>query len=186
MNDENKMNYKIKEFNIGNFQEIRKIYLDSFSKENRFSLLNLLINVVLKRANIYILNIENEIAAFIYSVNNYNERFILYLAVKENYRDIGIGSYLLNWYLSTNSDKEIYLNIDEVDEKYEDYITRKKRLDFYLKNNFYSTNYYAIGSSVGDILSNKKELNMKKYELFDKKISKWFWCKSDKITVKQK
>lgn len=176
------MDYKIEEFNIKNYQEFKRIYLDSFSKENRFSLINLLINVILKRASIYVVLIEKEVIAFIYSISNKNERFILYLAVKENYRDKGIGTYLLNWYLNNNKDNEVYLNIDEVDEKYEDNIIRKKRLNFYLKNNFYITNYLSVnGSSKGNILANKKEFNIEKYKLFDKKIFRWYLCKIDKI-----
>lgn len=115
-------------------------------------MINLLVNIILKRANIYVLFIDNKIVAFIYSISNKNERFILYLAVKENYRGKGIGTYLLNWYLHNNNEKEVYLNIDEVNKKYEDYIIRKKRLEFYIKNDFYITNYLSVnGSSKGNI-----------------------------------
>ena len=76
----------------------------------------------------------------------------------------------------------IELNIDEINEKYDDCIIRKKRLDFYIKNNFYNTNYLSVnGCSIGHILSNKQEFNVEKYKLFDKKISRWFLCKNDEI-----
>lgn len=169
------MAYKIVEFNIRNSKDIKRIYLDSFDKENRFSFINLLTNTVLKRANIYVVITENETIGF-----------ILYLTIKENYRNKGIGSLLLNWYSNDNKDKNVYLNIDEVDEKYEDFAIRKKRLEFYLKNNFYNTNYVsANGDSVGSILSNKKEFDREKYKLFDKEISKWFLCKKDKVEKTQ-
>lgn len=176
------MDYKIEELNFKNYQEFKKIYLDSFSKENRFSLLNLLMNVILKRAYVYLVIIEKEVVAFIYPISFKNERFILYLAVKGDYRNKGIGSYLLNWYLKGNNDAEVFLNIDEVNEKYEDYMIRQKRLEFYLKNNFYITDYLSVnGSSKGNILSTEKKFNIKKYKLLDKKISKWFFCKTDNI-----
>lgn len=180
------MAYKIVEFNIRNSKDIKRIYLDSFDKENRFSFINLLTNIVLKRANIYVVITENETIGFLYSIHYKKERFILYLAIKENYRDKGIGSLLLNWYSNKNKDENVYLNIDEVDEKYEDFAIRKKRLEFYLKNNFYNTNYVSTnGNSVGNILSNKKEFDREKYKLFDKKISKWFFCKKDKVKKAQ-
>ena len=78
----------------------------------------------------------------------------MYLEVKEKYRDCKIGSHLLNWYIDKNLNKTIYLNIDEVNDKYEDIITRRKRLSFYLKNNFYLTDYIAgEDESKGNILS---------------------------------
>ena len=71
----------------------------------------------------------------------------------------------------------------EINKKYDDYIIRKKRLDFYIKNNFYNTNYISTNNDlISHILSNKQEFNIEKYKLFDKKISRYFLCKSDKIT----
>ena len=118
------MEYEIKKFTIKYYQDLKKIYLDSFNKENRYSLIKLLLNLYFKRANIYVLLIKNDISSFLYSIENKNERFILYLAVKENYRNKGIGTYLLKWYLNANNDKEIYLNIDEINKTYDDYIIR--------------------------------------------------------------
>ena len=43
-----------------------------------------------------------------------------------------------------NTNKIIYLNIYEVDTNFSDYMLRKKRLNFYLNNNFYLTNYLSI------------------------------------------
>lgn len=176
------MNYKIEKFNIKDYVEVKKIYKNSFKKENRFSLANLTLNVILKRANIYVLHIGKEVAAFIYIITYKNECFILYLAVKEEYRNKGVGSYLLKWYLKNNEKKQIFLNIDEVNKIYDDYLLRKKRLNFYLKNNFCLTNYLAFNrSSKGNILSNKKIFDVEQYKIFDKKISKWFFCKNDNI-----
>lgn len=63
------MNYEIKKITINKYQDIKKIYLNSFAKENRFSIMNLLVNIVFKRANMYMLLIKNEVVAFIYLVN---------------------------------------------------------------------------------------------------------------------
>ena len=176
------MNYEIKKFTITKYQDIKKIYLNCFDKENRFSIMILLVNIIFKRANMYMLLIKNEVVAFIYLINDNSQKFILYLAVKEKYRNKGIGTYLLKWYLSNNKDNEIYLNIDEINEKYDDCIIRKKRLDFYIRNNFYNTNYLSVnGCSIGHILSNEQKFNVEKYKLFDKKISRWFLCKNDEI-----
>lgn len=177
---------EIKKFSIKYYKEFKKIYLESFSKENRFSIFFLMINLILKRTNLYILTYNNELLAFLYSITYKDIRFILYLAVKEKYRNCKIGSRLLNWYIDKNPNKTIYLNIDEVNDKYEDIITRRKRLSFYLKNNFYLTDYLAgEDESKGNILSTNKFFDIKQYKKMDKKISNWFLCKEDIIKMKQ-
>ncbi len=70
--------------------------------------------------------------------------FILYLAVNKMYRDKGYGTYLLNEELKLYKENTIYLNIDEINEKYVDIEIRKKRLNFYLKNNIHLINYLSI------------------------------------------
>lgn len=115
-----------------------------------------------------------------------NQRFILYLAVKEEYRNRGFGSCLLKWYLNHSEDKNIFLNIDEVNDQFDDISIRKKRLYFYLKNGFNDTNYLSVNKhSKYNILSTKKEFNVDEYKLLDKKISKWFFCKSERIEQKR-
>lgn len=179
---ERKMNYKIRKIKISDYKKVKKIYLSSFIEKNRFPIIKLLVNVVLKKADVFVLSIEKDIISFLYSINYNDESFILYLAVKEEYRNLGIGTHLLDWYLKTNCNKEIYLNINEVNKKYSDYELRKKRLNFYLKNNFYNTNYISVyGDSIGNILSNKINFDPEKYKLLDKKISRWFLCPEDEI-----
>ena len=191
------MEYEIKKFTIKYYQDLKKIYLDCKLYNVKFDFhqtgSNFLMNGKVYKIKHHDEKIQAKLliykasilksSSFLYSIENKNERFILYLAVKENYRNKGIGTYLLKWYLNANNDKEIYLNIDEINKTYDDYIIRKKRLDFYIKNNFYDTNYISINNDlISHILSNKQEFNVEKYKLFDKKISQYFLCKSDKIT----
>lgn len=173
---------KVEKFKISNFPAVKRIYLKSFCKENRFSILNLLWNAFLKRANIYVALLKKEVVAFIYVIHYKNQRFILYLAVNESNRNQGIGTFLLKWYLQEDKGKDIFLNIDEVNEKYQDSEIRKKRLTFYQKNGFYLMNYLSVNDDTkGNILSIKERFDLEKYKLLDKKISKWFFCKVDKM-----
>ncbi len=179
-------NLKIKKCNIYNIHKIKPIYTESFSKENRFPFFKLVLNALCKNSEIYILIKNKEVVAFLYAIIYYNQKFILYLAVKENKRNKKIGSYLLKWYLTNNKDSEVLLNIDEVNSRFNNYILRKKRLNFYLKNGFYLTNYLAISKETKqNILSTKKEFNLQKYKNLDKKISYYFLCKRDKIVKKE-
>ena len=52
-------------------------------------------------------------------------------------------------------DRKIYLNIEKVKKDVKDYETRLKRLKFYLKNDFYITNYISKEETESfNILSN--------------------------------
>lgn len=173
---------KIENFKMRNCNAVKKIYMDSFNKEDRLPWLNLILNIILRKANIYTLSSENNLVAFIYAISYKTKIFILYIAVDKRYRNKGFGTFLLNWYLNNNKDKEILLNISEINEEFDDNIIRKKRLNFYLKNGFYLTDYLSISKdSKGNILSTREEFNVREYKQLDKRISKLFFCKNDKI-----
>lgn len=180
-------NMRIKKFNyFEGGKDIKNIYLESFDKNDRFSYFLLMFNLVLRRAEMYTLLLNEKVVAFMYVINDKKRKFILYLAVKDGYRNEGLGTSLLNWYLKNNEDSDIFLNIDEVDDKYDDIIVRKKRRDFYLKNGFYMTNYLSVSDDIrGDILSTKKEFDVDDYKLLDKRISKCFFCKCDDVQIKE-
>ncbi len=178
---------KIEKLKTKNCNDVKKIYMDSFNKEDRFSWFNLMLNVILRKTNIYTLSSENNLVAFIYIISYKSKNFILYLAVDKRYRNKGFGTYLLNWYLNNNKDKEILLNIDDVNEKFDDNIIRQKRLNFYLKNGFYLTDYLSVSKDLkANILSTKEEFNIEEYKQLDKIISKLFFCKNDKIEKRTK
>ena len=62
--------------------------------------------------------------------------YIFFLAVKEEYRNQGYGSKILNELKKMYKDYVLLLCYEEVDEKYEDYPNRVKREQFYQKNGF--------------------------------------------------
>lgn len=175
----------IKNLDLCNLKNIINIYYTSFSKNNRFSLLNLGYNLLRKRAQCFILMNEKKAVAFIYIIHYENISFILYLAVNQNKRNAQYGSFLLNWYLNTTQNKKIYLNIDYINKKYADNDIRIKRLNFYLKNRFYLTDYFCIGTDMSHILSTEKNFDINEYIKLDTKISKWFFTTKDKIIYKE-
>ena len=84
------------------------------------------------------------VVAFIYIINYKKMSFVLYLATNKRKRNKGYGIYLLNWFTENNQKRDIFVNIEEVNDKYEDNILRKKKLAFYLKNKFFSTGYLSV------------------------------------------
>lgn len=172
----------IRKFRISDIHNINKIYKDSFKKNERFSLNLFYFNIILQKSKIYVLENYGKICAFIYLFFYKDMIFVLYLAVDINERDKGYGSKLLSWCLNKYKNKCFFLNIEEVDKKFQDYEIRQKRLEFYLKNNFYLTNYLSINDdSIGNILSNKKDFNISQYKKLDNNISLFFLTTKDKI-----
>lgn len=178
---------KIDKFKLKYFKSIKKIYKNSFPKEERFPIFVLLLNLIRNNSELFVELINEKVISFIYVINYKDERFILYLAVDKEIRNNGFGSYLLKWYRDNHRKNNIYLNIDEVDEKYNDNIIRNKRLKFYLANGFFLTEYLSIEKSGNyNILCNLNNFNKVKYKELDSKISSWFFNKEAIIERKTK
>ena len=175
-------NLKIQKFTLKYFFPIKKIYKKSFPKNERFPFWILLLNILKKKSKMYILLNNKKVNAFIYTIYYKQMIFILYLAVEEHSRNNGYGSYLLNWFLKNNVNKEIYVNIDEIDDKYQDNEIRKARMNFYLNNNFYLTNYLSVEKSGNyNILTTKKNWNIAEYKKLDQNIAFHFFNKKSNI-----
>ena len=92
----------------------------------------------------------------------------------------------MKWCMDHYSSKTIYLNIDEVDEKFEDYETRLKRKDFYIKNGLKMTNYMSIEEECNfNILSNTGTIDLEEYKKLDEFVAKILRDKPSKILKKE-
>ncbi len=172
----------IGEFKLKDRKYIDKIYEESFSQEERFPKFLLYFNIFRKKAKLYVIKNDSKICGFTYLIFYKNMVFILYLAITTSERDKGYGSTLLKWCLNEYKNKEFYLNIDEINPKFDDYQIRKQRGQFYLRYGFYLTDYLSVNdNSKGHILSLKKDLNIETYKELDKRISYWFLTSRDEI-----
>ena len=158
---------KVIKFNKKYYKQVNKIYKESFPKEERYISLNKMIKN--KDTELYCLINEKEVYGFIYLINYKKMIFILYLAINSEIRSKGYGSYLLKWCLNKYSEKDIYINIDEVNENKKDYKTRKRREKFYLENGFYMTDYISKEDTQNfNILCNHKIIKIEQYVELDK------------------
>ncbi|MBO5349049.1 MAG: GNAT family N-acetyltransferase [Clostridia bacterium] len=153
------------------YTQVNDIYEKSFPQEEKYITLDKMIQS--QGSELYCL-VDNEIVLGIMYLIFYKDMiFILYLAVNTEKRSKGYGSYLLKWCLEKYGDKKIYLNIEEVKKEFKDYETRKKRLDFYLKNGFFITNYISKEELENfNILSNSLEIDINQYKILDKVVAK--------------
>lgn len=163
---------KVVKFNSKLYKEVNEIYKTSFPEEERYISLNKMIKQ--KDTILYCLIDEKKtVLGIIYLMVYNNTIFVLYLAVNQNIRSKGYGAYLLNWCLEKYADKTIYLNIDEVDEKAEDYEIRLRRKNFYLRNGFYMTNLMSLEDVQNfNVLANKEKVNINEYIKLDKFVAK--------------
>lgn len=134
----------------------------------------------------YLLLNRKSVSSFIYIINYKDMSFILYLATDKNVRGKGNGSYLLNWFTEKSKEKIIFLNIDEVDNKYNDNKIREKRLNFYINDKFFLTDYLSVEKSGNfNILSSVENFNLMDYKKLDCEISKKFFSKASIIKSKK-
>ena len=71
------MKENIRKFKIEDWKKIKKIYKNSFPKEERFPFLLLYFNILRKNSNLYVLEIDNQINGFIDAIYYKNMIFIL-------------------------------------------------------------------------------------------------------------
>lgn len=158
---------KIIKFNKNYYKQVNNIYKQSFPKEERYISLNKMIKN--KDAELYCLVNKKEVYGITYLIKYKEMIFILYLAINPEIRSKGYGSYLLKWCLNKYNGKDIYLNIDEVNENKKDYEIRKRRQKFYLKNDFYMTDYISEEEMQNfNILCNNKTVKIEDYIELDK------------------
>lgn len=113
----------------------------------------------------------------LYTVENANYIFILYLAVSEEVRSKGYGSHILDFVKKNANGKNIVLNVEYPDSSAENAEQRVRRMSFYARNGILDTGYffgeddekYAVLASDGaeiDIESYKKLLRYMAFGLY--------------------
>jgi GNAT superfamily N-acetyltransferase len=100
-----------------------------------------------------------------YLFEDAEQTYILYLAVASSLRSGGYGSKILRWIETNSPSKNVSLNIEEVDEHFENYSQRVKRFKFYQKNSYRDTGMKIIlMKDRYPILSNCTNFSKEKYQ----------------------
>lgn len=162
--------YLIKATEKERLKNIKTLYKSAFPKSERkpFSM----ILSLLKKGVMEIFSIENESKHFCgLMILIFHKDIVLldYLAVSENMRDKGIGSYALALLNEKYPDKRIILEIESTLRDTPDKDIRRRRLDFYLKNNMVVMEYEVdLFGVIMQILTNGKEILFSEYrEIFE-------------------
>ena len=129
--------------------DISPLYLSAFPMQERPPLDYFYYAVENKKENeLYAYYIEDKFIGFSYLTFYKDICYIFFLAVLEKERNKGYGSEILSLIKENNKDKVILLCYEEVDEKYPDYLLRKKRKDFYISNGFKNNTLKTIENGI--------------------------------------
>lgn len=165
------MNFKyIDYFASKHKNEIKKLYMNSFPKNERFPFWllkhcskekNVVFNVILE---------GNKLIGMEYIIHYENISYLMYLAVDKSQRDKGYGSQILKDL--SQEYNTIILSIEKANKDVKD--DKQKRKDFYLRNGFNETNKFIQDNEVEyEVLCTNKE-----YDITEKMLKKRY----DKMT----
>lgn len=114
-------------------KDFYRLYKLSFPKEERLSLLLLLILIGKKADYLYQYYEEDKFIGFTFSVTFGKCSSLILFATNPDYRNKGYGKQILQEYLKNNSNNNVFLNCELPDLKSNDDI-KYRRLNFYLRN----------------------------------------------------
>lgn len=122
------------------FKDVKKMYDDSFPPHERGDFDSFLKGVY-EGFKLYAFYDNNTLCGMCHY--NVTPEFIHlnYIAIDKYYRNKGYGSLILTWLKEKYGDSPICVDVEEIDEKASDNITRQKRKDFYFNNGFKNGKY---------------------------------------------
>ena len=104
---------------------------------------------------------DKQIIGVMYTIETDKLDYLLYLAVNPELRSKGYGSKMIEWLKNRSGEKPVALDVEKVEESAPNYAQRQKRLAFYERNGFYSTNYNAYyNDQYYTILTNKDNFHI--------------------------
>ncbi len=144
---------------------IKKLYYESFDKEERFPFWLLKKCSKEKNVKFNVIYNKDKVVGFQYIIEYDNIAYLMYFAIEKNQRNNGYGSEILK--KLNRSYKNVLLCIEKSNEQISN--INYKRKQFYLRNGFVGTNKYIVDNNVEyELLSNNSNLNITK-EILEKR-----------------
>ena len=151
---------------------IEDLYIKSFP-ENERSPFHLLLDDTTKCSEIFALYDKNIFCGFISLLTYKDISHIIYLAINKSKRNTGYGSKLLRLLNSLKPNHRIIADIESPNENCENKTQRIKRKQFYINNNFITSNVkYNWRGETYEILINNGKISDKEFWNFWEEIVK--------------
>ncbi len=110
---------------------IKQLYYTSFPRDERAPFKTLVRGAKKKIVDFLCCLDEDEFIGFLYVVNHLDMSYVFYLAVEKEKRCQGYGTAILRAAHDAYKGRRLFLAIEEIDEKYDNYEERLRRLRFY-------------------------------------------------------
>lgn len=122
--------------NSSDLKRIESLLKNSFPEVERFPMDLILYKLEKDIGNLLAIYDDDNFIGFTYLIQYNNLTYVQYLAVDNKHQSMGYGSKILQFINEKYGMNPIILNIEIVDSTFENYSQRKKRKDFYKKNEF--------------------------------------------------
>lgn len=159
-----------------NLSLARKLYHTAFPKEEQLPWWILRCTTIHKDTVITSYYHGNEFIGFTHTTEAKDILFVMFFAVREDIRNQGFGSAILEHIKRAYPGHAIVLNVEPLDDQAQNAQQRILRMRFYQKNGFHDTGYnIAEVGGIFRVLSTERNLNIEDYWKVFRKLSCGFW-----------
>lgn len=125
------LDYKIITKDSNDVKELETLFVTAFPEEERPPF-DRFINF--KNHNIFGIYSENKYVGFFSLIEKDDLVYLFFFAIKEEYRNNGIGSFTLKYLLNKYKGKKLFLLAESLDPSSSNYQERINRVNFYKRN----------------------------------------------------
>ena len=150
-----------------NSSDVKHIYFNSFPKNERMPFFMMVAMSKLWNTDFLGFYDNDTLCGFVYLAHNSKIVFVMFLAVDETLRSKGYGSAILREIQNKYRDKKIIISIEPCDKNAPDIELRRRRKDFYIRNEYQETGYMIkLAGVVQEIIITNGEFSKKQFKTF--------------------
>ncbi len=127
-------------------KEIADLYNESFTVAEKVPLKNIE-RTFTRGGELLRFESDGKFIGFTFSYSNNGPRLFVYFATIPNLRCKGYGKTILRKFTELHSEEDIFLIVEPLDENAEDLEIRKRRKEYYKRNNFVDAGYRVISDN---------------------------------------
>lgn len=158
------------------YKNVKRLYNSAFPADEKAPFWLLMRKLKKDGVDFWAAYSEEKWVGLAYVLSYKSISYLFYLAIDDNARGKGFGSGVLSTLKEKYQGQNLFLAIEEIDEKADNYSERLKRKQFYEKNGFHSLDCKLREASViYDLLGVGGKVSPKDYsDMFDAYLGKLF------------
>lgn len=153
------------------FSTVKALYEESFPEVERLPWNWLIMMALLRQADFIAYFSDKKFLGFTYSLKSKDAYYLMFLAISPKQQSQGYGTKILSEIANQAANRPVFLVIEPLDERVDNYQQRVRRLDFYSQNGYYLTDYlYYENQEEYQVLMNSQSAKVDDFERLSKKI----------------